>query len=391
MCMIVLAILPGAYAAESKGNIFALYFKNNGPRIASVWVNGKHQGCVNGGGDTRWIERNGFSTLDSGLQPDGTRNPNVHAFGGWEPSDPLEVVATTTGEDGKEIRTVILLPQGNATEGYVWFGEGKAGPPIKPSEIEFAKKTIPCGHDVRTGATEKKKQLELRKLRGQADGLRRDVQELTIKIEELANKGKKSDSTEIAEVEKSIRDLNQEISSQREKAYREKLGNYNENISFWTKQADEWDSLAKAFEAAYQNFPVPANQEGMEDAKAEATKYKGYIREAKKPRLTDIPSDPSLLSLVEHEKRRLAELRQKPSEPSAETITARSALESKRSSLAENLKSVETQITELGGDLGQIWAFEVGNRGAREALMRKETEKRSLLDNLDLGEEICAS
>lgn len=137
--LVFLLLADNAFA----GRMGTVFVKNNHTRSVGIWINGFYQGYVPSG-KTCYMVYEGFVTLDSGFQSDGTL-VQKHSHAGWDPSPDGNITVTAMAyHDEKDqfywqgafpdkgIGSSEFLGTG---EGYFWIG-GKTE--ITDLDREFA-------------------------------------------------------------------------------------------------------------------------------------------------------------------------------------------------------------------------------------------------------------
>jgi len=115
-----------------------LFVKNEWERRLHVWANDSYQGYVEPG-QVAYMPQEGFVTLDSGLQPDGSMKMD-HAYGGWEIRPEFKIVGASIPFE-KDGTTVSFYSEGSdpyARGRYkLWsFGATTTGSLSPPEGVE---------------------------------------------------------------------------------------------------------------------------------------------------------------------------------------------------------------------------------------------------------------
>jgi formylglycine-generating enzyme required for sulfatase activity len=116
-----LLCIIGLRAQVGDGPAYLNVYNKHGSDVF-VWVNGKYQGYVPSG-VMAYMPREGFATLDSGVQADGSVKAD-HAYGGWERRAQLDILVAgfEGGDPEKPVLWRAVAGSERADDFFLWVG-----------------------------------------------------------------------------------------------------------------------------------------------------------------------------------------------------------------------------------------------------------------------------
>ncbi|HYF36918.1 MAG TPA: hypothetical protein VD994_16595 [Prosthecobacter sp.] len=136
LCLVFVFALAGSSPLLA-ASYAMLFYKNNYSSAVDCWVNGQYQGVI-AAHSTKYMPMEGFVTSDSRWLPDGTLYQR-HAYGGWSPSSPAEVVVMALPRIGQPMIYWTGTFTAPETGSYLrMYNVVKDGTPIDDLDVEFA-------------------------------------------------------------------------------------------------------------------------------------------------------------------------------------------------------------------------------------------------------------